>query len=457
MADRNFEAYMDRLHRRLSRYIPPRSGWTPADEALFGPSDPFRLHPAEAEALQLAAVRHAFDRHYRLNATYGAYCREHGVSPDDVRRVEDLERIPLLSDRFFKDAPEGRDFALWLAGVHTGDLPRVVIRSRRPDRDEVVRAFNAAGLGVTFSSGTSGRLTFIPRDRKDLDNAGFALAKALAAIGYPRWSPDVRGCLLMPAPAGTNLFAGRICAPYFEGVDEAWTAVDLPLTAGMVGRAMSPAGGLRTSLLRCLGRLANWRALGRVRRWLEAARAKDLRFNLAGPPFLLHALMNRIVESGRTFSFGDRGGIVSGGGWKIREGARLAGGDFRRLAGEALGIGPSRCLDVYAMVEACGSMVQCPEGHYLHVPHAYFRPMVLDESFRPLGYGRRGRFAFLDGLALSYPGFIATGDEVTLLERCPACDRTGPVVEPEIARLAGEDTRGCGEELRRIMAAGAGA
>ncbi|MDD5779237.1 MAG: hypothetical protein PHU95_07290, partial [Candidatus Thermoplasmatota archaeon] len=67
------------------------------------------------------------------------------------------------------------------------------------------------------------------------------------------------------------------------------------------------------------------------------------------------------------------------------------------------------------------------------------------------GYNEWGRFAFLDPLAESYPGFIISGDKVLLLEHCPVCDRPGPVLEPEIKRARGEEMRGCAEEMRRVL------
>ncbi|MGZ4904909.1 MAG: LuxE/PaaK family acyltransferase [Halobacteriota archaeon] len=66
--------------------------------------------------------------------------------------------------------------------------------------------------------------------------------------------------------------------------------------------------------------------------------------------------------------------------------------------------------------------------------------------------GPRGRFAFLDGLAYSYPGFIITGDEVRMLEHCSVCDRPGPVLEPEVKRASSVEMRGCAEEVRRVLA-----
>jgi len=40
---------------------------------------------------------------------------------------------------------------------------------------------------------------------------------------------------------------------------------------------------------------------------------------------------------------------------------------------------------------------------------------------------------------------------VKLYERCPVCDRVGPVLEPEVRRASGEEVRGCAEEMRRLI------
>ena len=92
----------------------------------------------------------------------------------------------------------------------------------------------------------------------------------------------------------------------------------------------------------------------------------------------------------------------------------------------------------------------------MHVPYYYYHPMVLDEEFNQVGYGESGRFAFLDSAAMSYPGFIVTGDQVKLLEHCPVCDRPGPVLEPEVKRVKGEEIRGCAEEVRRMLSSDIG-
>jgi len=96
------------------------------------------------------------------------FCKEHNMSPTDIKTLDDLEKIPLIPDKFFKDYPAGKDFATWVGNMYTGDLPRIVIKNRRPSYDDVINAFNKAGLAVTYSSGTGGRHTFIPRDQRRL-------------------------------------------------------------------------------------------------------------------------------------------------------------------------------------------------------------------------------------------------------------------------------------------------
>jgi hypothetical protein len=161
--------------------------------------------------------------------------------------------------------------------------------------------------------------------------------------------------------------------------------------------------------------------------------------------------MEKLKMQGRKFNFGERGGVGTGGGWKIHENKRMPVADFRKEVENVLGFKDNFILDIYGMVEGNGWMVHCPEGHYLHTPYSYYKPLVLDEEYKPTEYGEWGRYAFLDGAAHSYPGFIVTGDKVRLLKRCPVCDRPGPVLEPEVKRAKGEDVRGCAEEVRKML------
>ena len=452
----SLEAYLKEFDFRLQKYIPPPSDWTPAEQAIFQVPDPYRVELDSAKTMQFAAIRYAFQRHFEHNSMYRNFCLEYGISPPDICEPEDLEKIPLISDHFFKEHPPGRDFAAWIANIFTGELPRITIRQTQPSFEEVIQAFNAAGLVIAYSSGTSGRQTVIPRDRRTYNISEYAAARSAIAMSYPQWQYNMSGYLLMPNPFKTNVYAGKVCQVYFDAIEKVNVAIDRQIPAHIVRMAMSNEKGFQPTLIRFINRLSNIRMIDRIIHWLEMHEKTDRRIIMVGAPFLAWAVMNRLQKQGRRFDFGQRAGIVTGGGWKIYEGQRLPAAEFRRLAQETLGIQPEYCLDVYGMVEGNGWMVHCPEGHYLHLPYTYYKGMVLDNNYKPLSYGEWGRFAFLDGAALSYPGFIITGDMVRMLEHCPVCDRPGPVLEPEIRRASGEDMRGCGEEVRRMVSADIG-
>jgi hypothetical protein len=186
--------------------------------------------------------------------------------------------------------------------------------------------------------------------------------------------------------------------------------------------------------------------------WLERHDETGQQISIIGAPYVLHSVMEKLQGDGKSFDFGERGVVVSGGGWKIRENARVPIRDFRKQVRDVLGIPENCCFDVYAMVEGNGWMMHCPEGHYLHTPYTYYKPFALDKNLAPVEYGEWGRLAFLDALANSYPGFIITGDEVKMLEHCPVCDRPGPVLEPEVKRAKGAEMRGCAEVIKRVLA-----
>jgi hypothetical protein len=450
------EEYIREFDARVARYIPPSSGWTPVEKAIIQPLDIFRVPLSEAEGLQLAAIQHSFQRHFTQNPTYRNYCLEHGVTPKDICTPEDLEKIPLISDRFFKEHPAGKDFATWIANLFTGKLPRITIPQSEPNFEQVIQAFNHAGLVIAYSSGTSGLQTVIPRDRHTFNLSEYAIARALLAMNYPMWDYHMSGYLLMPNPHKTNVYAGKVCEILFDAMEDVKVAIDRALPAHVVRMAMSGEKGARAGFVRLFSRLSSVNMVNRVIRWLEYHQKSGRKIALIGAPYVAWSVMKRLRKQGKRFDFGDRIGIMTGGGWKVYEGYRLPAAEFRQQAQEMLGALPKYCLDLYGMVEGNGWMVHCPEGHYLHLPYTYYRPMVVDENYKPLGYRKRGRFAFLDAAALSYPGFIVTGDMVSMLEHCPVCDRPGPVLEPEIQRASGEDLRGCGEEVRRMVAADAG-
>ena len=123
--------------------------------------------------------------------------------------------------------------------------------------------------------------------------------------------------------------------------------------------------------------------------------------------------------------------------------------EFATRIEKILGIPKENYRDIYGMSEMNGLALSC-EKRYKHLTD-WIYPQVLNENLEPIGFGKWGRFAFLDPAGYSYPGFIITGDRVKLHEKCPKCHKTGVVLESEITRMKGTETRGCGNLMRKLL------
>jgi hypothetical protein len=456
MGKQDYQEYIKRFDGYLKKYIPSKDAWTPVDDALYTPPDLFRIPLKEAYEMQLKSIKYTFLHQYSNNKFYKNFCKERNFSPDDIKTLDDLEKIPLIPDSFFKDYPTGKDFALWLGNIFTGSLPRIVIKESNPTYDEVINAFNSAGMTVSYSSGTSGRHTFIPRDQRTFFISEYAAAKSVISMIYPLWDYSMHGYLLMPNPKKTNVYAGKVCTIYFDAIQDVRVAIDRDITTELIQMTMTDQKGVKRKIVKYFAKRESEKMIDEIIRWLTSHEKTNEKIALVGAPFILSFVMKKLQKDGRGFDFSERGGVATGGGWKAYEGVRVPVSEFRKQVEKVLGIPEKYCVDIYGMVEGNGWMVHCPEGHYLHSPYSYYKPLVLDSEYKPVGYGEWGRFAFLDAAAFSYPGFVMSGDKVRMLEHCPVCDRPGPVLEPEIKRASGEEIRGCAEEVRRMLSADLG-
>jgi len=449
--------YKDKINPLLGNYI-PSSISTPAEKALYDVDSMFGLPEKEANEYRLKAIKYAFKHHYENNRFYRNICKEKGITPDDIKSIEDFNKIPLIPHTFFKDYPYGRDFAVWLANLMSIEIPKIVIKGKNPSFDDVIDAFQQAGITVCYSSGTTGKFTFIPRDEKTYKMGQYAIARCSLEMLHHWYDHDSSAYLLFPNPKKTNIYVGKVTNVLFDLVRDVRVAIDRKITTDLLRISMGVTFNFKekmmSKLVKAANRKMNEEMINNIINWVERMDRKRERILFTGAPFILDMVMDRLIEEGKTYDFGERGGVLTGGGWKTHEEKRMPVEGFRKKVEKVFGIPPENCLDLYAMVEANGFMVHCPEGHYLHIPTTYFHPMVLDEDGEQVSYGEKGRFAFLDSLAMSYPGFILTGDEVKIHERCPICEREGPVLEPEVKRIKGEEIRGCAEEMRRIILEG---
>jgi len=148
-------------------------------------------------------------------------------------------------------------------------------------------------------------------------------------------------------------------------------------------------------------------------------------------------------EGGHTHVFRSDSLIVTGGGMK----GRTLPDDWYRVVCDFLGMDEVR--DGYGCSEQHFACARCPNDHY-HV-HPLNVPFVLDPATGapfPRKGRHTGRYAFFDLAAETYWGGFVTGDEVTINwdGDCP-CGRTGPYLDRLVQRYSekqgGDDKINC--------------
>ena len=440
------------FQKRIEKFIPPKNNWTPIDKALFSEKAYFDNYQKISD-LTSNAIRYSFNHHFENNSLYRRLCEVNKITPDLIKSKDDFNKLPLLPDSFFKDYPEGKGFLNWLDNVYTGKTPMPTFRTDIPDHDNVIEEFNKKGVSIMFTSGTSGRFSFIPRDNGSWDRLKYnAMRSVVELMDY---DPDDTVILLIPDPRLTNLTIASlfgIAYDLYKPENIHVALEDVKITIQYLRMQRAEAIGIKEKIkakaISKLSPLVLKRSDNRIINLLENLEKEGKRANIAGPPFWLNRIMDRMIKDGKKVKLPDSQ-VLTGGGWKAEEDKRTPEETFREKVENVLGIPQDRFHDVYAMSECSSVFLSC-EGHYKHIPPTII-PLVLDENLDSVGYDKFGRFAFIDPIPESYPGFIITGDKVKLIEKCLVCNRKGPVLDVEVSRLPGVEGRGCAAVMADLM------
>ncbi len=443
---------MLKFNEVTDKFKPPKESWDPIEKALYRPKSYFKDYKKNQELL-LQAIKYSFKNHFESNTLYKKICEMNKVTPVSIKKSEDFSKIPLLPDSFFKDYPEEKGFLNWLDNIYTGSIPMPSFRTDVPDHDDVIEEFNKKGVSIMFTSGTSGRFSFIPRDNKSWEHLKYnAMRSVVELMDY---NPDDNVILLIPDPRLTNLTIASLFGIAYDlyKPENIYVALkDMKITTQYLRMQRNEAIGIKEKIkakaMKSLSPMVLKKSDLRIINLLEQFEEDGERVNLAGPPFWLNRIMERMIKEDRKVNLPDSQ-VLTGGGWKAEEDKRAPEEVFREKVEKVLGIPQDRYHDVYAMSECSSVFLSC-EGHYKHVPPTII-PFVLDEELNPIGYNKFGRFAFIDPIPKSYPGFIITGDRVKLLKKCPVCSREGPVLDIEVTRLPGVEGRGCAAVMADLM------
>jgi hypothetical protein len=421
--------------------------------------DLFALSRAEVEPLQRDALVRRFERLRPAVVALDKLASRQGV--DRLDGVDDV--VPVMFDhRVLKSYPlsliEKRQFdrlTAWLDRLTAHDLLSVPLDGLT-SLDDWVSRLDENGMILGHTSGTSGKLSFIPRSQVEWPAYRDAYRNMRwAATGLDTVTESI------PTFATTyrsghhmSIKLGMLYAPY-EAAGEAGRHVlyDYAMSSDLLclaGRLRQAEERGELDELQIDPRLLEQRA-----QLIEASRHRDEDMErwffklaeehrgqkvwIAGVSAEMTRLAIRGLESGKRCDFAPGSVLLTGGGMK----GYNAPGDWRQIIKDFFGV--DRISSLYGMSECMGTAPLCPEGYYHFFP--YTIPILLDADFGPLPRVgvQTGRMAIFDLLAETYWGGFITSDRATVYweEDCP-CGWKGPRLDGNIARfteLEGEDDK----------------
>lgn len=432
-------------------------------------NDGFEIPGRDLEPFYLAAAQQRFNQLQSRVPTLQRLAAEQGI--DNIGSLGDLVRL-LFPHTVYKSYPlsylEKNSFTKltrWLNGLTSIDLKGVDASGCQSIEEWIELLDNTTDLRLLHSSGTTGKLSFIPRTLEEVQTSGLVLRNVIRD-----WFGDNAGTDLMKTPLPliqpsyksgyqTMLRTGETQADLF-GItednrlylyDDRMDA-DLCSLAGRIRAAeakgelgaleLSP--GLIAKREQFIAREENKKDA--VRKFFQQAieRFGGQDVFLCVTWVMLFEAMSEAKEHGVANMFGKGSVLVTGGGDK----GYVLPDNWKETIYEGLGF--DRAYELYGMSELMSANPQCEHGNY-HISPAVI-PFVLDpisgEALPRVGE-QTGRFAFLDLLPDTFWGGFISGDEVTLSgfdNDCP-CGRKGPYLLPEIrrysAREGGDDKINC--------------
>jgi hypothetical protein len=425
----------------------------------------FGLSQAEAESLQLAALRARFGRCIETVPMLQRVVDEQGFKGvDNISSI-----VPILFPHtVYKSYPfsflekyQLDRLTAWLDKMTTQDLSAVIPLARKlKSLDAWVDMLKAeTELTPIFSSGTSGKMSFTPKLKAD-----FRRYASTCGIGFTAFG-DEQG------PRKFELKGLPLVRPGYRygGREEVLNYVLEQTGLGEEGVYVMYPGRVSADMLLLAGRLRNAEQKGTINSIvlddnMKARRAEFLRIEQTAPeatakffervmrelsgkrvlfwgtwPLLYPAAVEGLAK-GISNPFAADSFVMSGGGMKNMP----LPPNYKEVIQEFIGV--PRVQQTYSMSEVFCWNIMCPHGHYHIMPWVipYLLDPVTGEELPRTGR-QTGRAAFYDLGAEGGWGGLITSDKITMHwwdDPC-SCGRKGPHVGPEISRFgaAGEDDK----------------
>lgn len=421
------------------------------------------LSRAEVEGAQLEALVRRFEQLRPGVTALDKLATRQGV--EQITSFEDA--APLLFDhRVYKSYPlsivEKRQFdrlTAWLQRLTTNDLSQIPLDDVKTV-DAWLERLDEHGMIMLHSTGTSGKLSFLPRSRREWaawQNAFFEANRAATGTDlrteaettfYPGYRSGHTGGTKMQRLFGEQTAAGEEHRHVLY--DYAISSDLLSLAARL--RSAEERGELDKldidpELLEQRDRLIEQgRRRGEdLEAWFTklADQFRGERVRISGVTGELVRLAMQGREKGLQCAFADGSIIFTAGGMK---GLVDAPEDWEGYIKDFFGI--DRVASVYGMSECMGTSPMCSSGFYHFFPYAIPNLLDPDGNLLPREGVQAGRMALFDLLAESYWGGFITGDRVTVhWEEDCGCGWRSPRIARDIVRFSelegGDDKISC--------------
>lgn len=432
----------------------------PVDKALFGErpelmvwqsrEESLAMSASEVRAIQLAGLRTRFSELRGKLPVLDNLAKEQGI--DKIDSLEDAAPL-LFKHSVYKSYPfsliEKNRFDRmtdWLQNLTTVDLAQVQTKGIQSIDDWLDALLRDAGVRIMHSTGTSGKLSFLPRGPAEAQSQVRFLQ--ISSQGVDEGDIPDLDKLPMIYLVHRHGFASYN-APIDAAVRELFEGDESMLYTLYPGR-------LSADVLSLGGRLASGKLeredippalLARRDQFIEAQkqapqhrkaffdgifdRLRGKRVKLSGNWLMFYEMMEAGRERGAKGIFAPDSRISCAGGTK---GKKLPAG-FKEDIKEFFGV--ANIPEYYGMSEIAVLMPKCQAGNYHVLPWTivYLLDPETGEA-APHEGTRTGRFGAIDLFYQTRWGGILSGDEVTVtFGRCD-CGREGPVIHDEIRRYS---------------------
>ena len=412
----------------------------------------FYKNPKKIKELRFKAIKAAHKHHFRNNAYYHKMCKSKDIGEDITEK--DLPQL-LIPDKIFKsypmEFPEDKplEFKNWLAKVTSVNIDGIKIE-KTSSLEELLAQFYEEGILLGFSSGTTGTLTFLPRDKY---TQSMLIKSYVASVDSSVQLNKGKDYFVLGIPEKTFLQVGWNGKHVAEAISPRRVFYGFgPIKADMIRMRNKGPKNFKEKVINKLASLM----LPRLERDAikkmvnKLVELKGQRVIFLAPPFMIVETARYILENGINAKLTEDSIVASTGGFKGH--AVTSREEMNKLIEEAFGISSNHYLDLYGMTESNSIIMECTEANLKHIP-PWKEVFLFDENLEVIEPDGKvtGRYGFIEPSSTSFPGFILTGDQITVdWDGCSKCEKITPVVL-SIGRLPTEEGRGCSGVLAKTV------